>query len=87
MLIIGMASNMPSLFPMLRLWIIILVCILTCIAAVHRVGHKAEHENAEAGRAEVLPVRDPAPKNVILAYTVASAWNCSRVYSAAQQQQ
>ena len=87
MLIIGMASNMPSLFPLLRLWIIILVCILTCIAAVHRVGHKAEHVNAEAGRAEVLPVRHPAPENVILPRAVASAWNCSRVYSAAQQQQ
>jgi hypothetical protein len=83
----GMASNMPTLFPMLRLWIIILVCILTCIAAVHRVGHKAEHENAEAGRAEVLTVRHPAPESVILAHSVASAWNCSRVYSAAQQQQ
>jgi len=87
MLITGMASNMPSLFPMLRLWFIILTCILTCIAAVHRVGHEARRENAEAGRAEALLVRPPEPESVILAYAVVSAWNCSRVKSAAQQQQ
>jgi hypothetical protein len=83
----GMASNMPALFPMLRLWIIILVCMLTCISALHRLGHEASREGEEAVRIEESLVHHPEPTDVIPAAMVAASCNCSRLFCSAQQQQ
>jgi hypothetical protein len=82
-----MASNLPALFPMLRLWIIILVCMLTCISALHRLGHEASRDGKEAVRMEESADRHPVPTDVIPAAMVAASWNCSRLVSSAQQQQ
>jgi hypothetical protein len=83
----GMASNLPALFPLLRLWIFILVCMLTCISALHRLGHEASRDVKEAVWNEEAPARHPVPTDVIPAAMVAASWNCSRLVSSAQQQQ
>jgi hypothetical protein len=83
----GMASNLPALFPMLRLWIIILVCMLTCISALHRLGHEASRDSKEAVGVEESLVRHPVRTDVIPTAMVAATWNCSRLVCCAQQQQ
>lgn len=81
-----MGSNMPSLFPMIRLWIIILACMLTCIAAQAHPGHEGGHDGDEFVWTADHLARHPGATVVTLAIVAAIAWGAFRFFSATQRQ-
>lgn len=86
MLINGMASNMPALFPMIRLWIIILVCVLTCITAQAHPGHEGGHDGDEFVWTADHLARHPGATILVLAAVALVAWGVVRCFSATQGQ-
>jgi len=86
MLISGMASNMPALFPMLRLWIIILLCVLTCITAQAHPGHEGGHDGDEFVWTADHLARHPGATLLVLAAVALIAWGACRFFSATQGQ-
>lgn len=81
-----MASNMPALFPMLRLWIIILLCVLTCITAQAHPGHEGGHDGDEFVWTADHLARHPVATLLILAAVALIAWGATRFFSATQRQ-
>jgi hypothetical protein len=81
-----MASNMPALFPMLRLWIIILLCVLTCITAQAHPGHEGGHEGDEFVWTADHLARHPGATLLVLAAVALITWGAFRFFSAAQCQ-
>ena len=86
MLISGMASNMPALFPMLRVWIIILLCVLTCITAQAHPGHEGGHDGDEFVWTADHLARHPGATLLVLAAVALIAWGACRFFSATQGQ-
>jgi len=81
-----MGTNMPTILPMLRFWIIILACVLTCITANAHPGHEGGHEGDEFVWTADHLARHPGATLLILAAVALVAWGASRFFSATQRQ-
>ena len=42
-----MGTNLPTILPTLRVWVIVLLCIFTCISANAHPGHEGGHDGDE----------------------------------------
>jgi hypothetical protein len=81
-----MGTNLPTILPMIRFWIIVLVCVLTCITAQAHPGHEGGHDGDEFVWTADHLARHPGTTLVILAATALIAWGAFRFFSSTQQQ-
>jgi hypothetical protein len=86
MLKYGMGSNMPSLFPMIRLWIIILACVFTYIHAQAGFGYEGGRAEDTIVRAADLLARHPVATILILVAGTVIAWVAARFSSSTKRQ-
>jgi hypothetical protein len=83
----GMGSNMPSLFPMIRLWIIILACVLTYLHAQAGSGHEGGRAEDTIVRTADLLARHPVALTVLVLIAGAFiAWVAARFSSSTKRQ-
>ncbi len=84
----GMGANNPSLFPMLRLWAIVLFCLFTYIHATATRGEESAVKVARAlrlvDRHGLLPLNGRPPEGLLAAR---AELNAHAKKSAAQAQQ
>ncbi len=84
----GMGSNHPSLFPMLRLWAIVLFCLFTYIHATATRGEESAEKVARAlslvDRHGLLSLSGRPPEGLLAAR---AELNARAKKSAAQAQQ
>jgi hydrogenase/urease accessory protein HupE len=81
-----MGTNLPTILPMLRLWIIILACILTCITANAHPGHEGGHDGDEFVWTADHLSRHPGATLLTLTAVALIAWAAARFFSATQRQ-
>jgi hypothetical protein len=82
----GMGTNLPTVLPLLRFWIIILASILTSITVQAHPGHEGGHDGDEFVWTADHLTRNPAATLIILATIGLIAWGASRFFSATQRQ-
>jgi hydrogenase/urease accessory protein HupE len=81
-----MGTNLPTILPMLRFWIIILVCMLTCISAQAHPGHEGGHDGDEFVWTADHLARHPGATLLTLAAVALIAWGATRCFAATQRQ-
>jgi hypothetical protein len=86
LLMSGMGTNLPTILPMLRFWIILLACVLTTISAQAHPGHEGGHDGDEFVWTADHLARHPGATLLTLAAVVLIAWGAFRFFSATQRQ-
>ena len=81
-----MGTNMPTILPMFRFWIIILACVLTCITANAHPGHDGGHEGDEFVWTADHLARHPGATLLILSALALLVWGAFRFFSSTQRQ-
>ena len=81
-----MGTNMPTILPMFRFWIIILACVLTCITANAHPGHDGGHDGDEFVWTADHLARHPGATLLILAALALLVWGAFRFFSSTQRQ-
>ena len=82
----SMGTNLPTVLPMLRFWIILLACVLTSINAQAHPGHEGGHDGDEFVWTADHLARHPAATLMVLAAVALIAWGAFRFFSATQRQ-
>ena len=81
-----MGTNLPTVLPMLRFWIILLACILTSVTVQAHPGHEGGHDGDEFVWTADHLARHPASTLMVLAAVALIAWGAFRFFSATQRQ-
>jgi hydrogenase/urease accessory protein HupE len=81
-----MGTNLPTILPMLRFWIIILACVLTSITAQAHPGHEGGHDGDEFVWTADHLARHPGATLMIVAVVALIAWGAFRFFSSSQRQ-
>ena len=81
-----MGTNLPTVLPLLRFWIIILACILTSITVQAHPGHEGGHDGDEFVWTADHLTRHPAATLIILAALALLVWGAFRIFSSTQRQ-
>ena len=81
-----MGTNLPTILPMLRFWIIILACVLTSLTAQAHPGHGGGHDGDEFVWTADHLARHPGATLMIMAVVALLAWGAFRFFTATQRQ-
>ncbi|MCX6919983.1 MAG: hypothetical protein NTX20_01475 [Verrucomicrobia bacterium] len=81
-----MGTNLTTILPMLRFWVIILACVLSTITAQAHPGHEGGHEGDEFVWTTDYLTRHPGATLLILSSAALIAWGAWCLFSATQRQ-
>ncbi len=80
-----MGTNLPTILPMLRFWIVILACVLTSLTAQAHPGHEGGHDGDEFVWTADHLARHPGATLLTLAAVALLVWGAFRFFSATQR--
>jgi len=83
---LSMGTNLPTILPMLRFWIIVLTCVLSNITAQAHPGHEGGHDGDEFVWTADHLTSHPGATLMALAAAALIAWGAYRFLSASQRQ-
>ena len=81
-----MSTNLTTILPMLRFWLLILACVLTTITAQAHPGHEGGHDGDEFVWTADHLARHPAATLIALGLVALIAWGSFRFFSSTQRQ-